>query len=345
MVRVLRKIDKGKLLRLDIETSDDRISRIRINGDFFIHPEESIKELEQGLLGQEMSRQKIIDRIQKTKKKHGIRMIGITPEGIADAVLSALPWRLILDKPACASWNMAVDTAIMSCYNEHRLPTLRFYSWHPRAVSIGYFQDLDDEVYADIASKKKIDVVRRITGGGAVFHDNELTYSIVLPDDPSIVPDDIIKSYEKICAALVCGFEKLGVSAKFMPINDIMVSNRKISGNAQTRRGGAVLQHGTILLDVDVDEMFSVLRVPDEKSKGKIIADVKQRVTSVSRESKTKISEIELIDAFVSSFEEVFKKTFRKGSLTKEEYECAKDLQKNRFSSHAWNRHRDYDKA
>jgi lipoate-protein ligase A len=345
MARVIKKIDKGKLLKLDVEISGNKISTISINGDFFVHPEESIRQIEEYLEGQSISMHNILNAVRKAQEDHGIRMIGITPEAIADAVLSACPWRLILDKPAPATWNMAVDTAIMSCYKENRIPTLRFYSWRPRAVSIGYFQDLADEVNLDIAAQKGIDVVRRMTGGGAVFHDKELTYSIVLPDDPSILPDDIVMSYEKVCAALVSGLDKLGISARFMPINDIMVNDRKISGNAQTRRDGAVLQHGTILLDVDVDEMFSLLRVPDEKSRGKVIADVKQRVTSVSRESEGRILEKELIDAFVRSFEEAFNKVFQKGALTRNERETALKLQKGRFSSQAWNRHREYKKA
>ena len=114
-----------------------------------------------------------------------------------------------------------------------------------------------------------MDYVRRITGGGAVFHDNELTYSIVIPESHPQIPKNIIDSYKRICGAIMKGLDKLGIDSKYFPINDILTNNKKISGNAQTRKSKTVLQHGTILMDVDVEKMFSLLKVPDEKIKDK----------------------------------------------------------------------------
>lgn len=186
-----------------------------------------------------------------------------------------------------AAENMAIDDAVLGeVAAGTSLPTLRLYGWKPAAISIGYFQSLDDEVDLVACKKFGVDYVRRITGGGAVFHEHEITYSIHIPEKLAIVPNGILESYKVICDGVIRGLSKIGVSAIFAPINDLIVMKngapRKISGNAQTRKKGVILQHGTILLKVNVDKMFSLLKVPDEKLKGKLIDDVKQRVTSLS---------------------------------------------------------------
>jgi lipoate-protein ligase A len=169
-----------------------------------------------------------------------------------------------------AFFNMALDEALMGS----ELPVLRMYSWSPPAVSIGYFQRVDEEVDEDACRRLGIDIIRRQTGGGAVFHDRELTYSIVSRK----YPQNIMESYRWICDAIIDGLSTLGIHAEFSPLNDIVVGGKKISGCAQTRKRGVLLQHGTILLGVDVEMMFSILKVPSEKMRGKLISDVKARV-------------------------------------------------------------------
>jgi lipoate-protein ligase A len=181
--------------------------------------------------------------------------------------------------------NMAIDEAIMLSMKEDKVsPTLRLYRWLPSAVSIGTFQGMLDEVDTDFCQAQNIDVIRRITGGGAVYHDynGEITYSILLPKGHRLVPEDIIESYKIICNSLVIGLDHLGIKSEFKPINDVVTKGKKISGNAQTRRHACVLQHGTILLELDVNLMFQALKVPKEKISDKMIEDVKQRVTSIA---------------------------------------------------------------
>jgi len=181
-----------------------------------------------------------------------------------------------------AAFNMGLDEALLRSVAEGKsLPTLRFYGWTPAAVSIGYFQGLEEEVDSAACRAAGIDVVRRITGGGAVFHHHEVTYSIVLPLDHPLARRNILESYRLLLGGIVEGMSLLGITAEFAPINDIVTGGKKISGNAQTRKLGCILQHGTIILDVDVDQMFTVLRVPQEKARGKLIEDIKSRVTSV----------------------------------------------------------------
>jgi lipoate-protein ligase A len=170
-------------------------------------------------------------------------------------------WRLLKTNFSTAFTNMAVDRAVLVTSSEDKVsPTVRFYGWKPSAISIGYFQSLEEEVDLDTCRKLGVDYVRRITGGGAVFHDEELTYSIVIPETHPQIPKNIMKSYGRICGAVMKGLENLGIESKYAPINDIITGGKKISGNAQTRKAKIVLQHGTVLTDVDVDKMFSVLK-------------------------------------------------------------------------------------
>lgn len=240
--------------------------------------------------------------------------------------------RLLFTGARCAAENMAIDEALMESCRAESIPILRFYSWRPAAVSIGYFQGLEEEVDTHACRKKGVDIVRRITGGGAVFHHKEITYSIILPENR--VPQNILESYAVLCGALVDCFKKLGLDARFVPINDIIVAGKKISGNAQTRRGGVLLQHGTILQDVDVDQMFELLKVPQEKMKGKIISEIKQRVTSLRHLGI--YDEGKLIDLLKEGFEHAVQIPFEKSELSAQETEKAKELMISKFSSDHW---------
>lgn len=248
-----------------------------------------------------------------------------------------MKWRLLQTGAKDAFTNMAIDEAIAKLYSRTGIPTVRVYSWEPAAISIGYFQSLSEEVDTQKCQELGVDVVRRITGGGAVFHDKELTYSFVCSEESGIVAKNILESYRKICNSLVLGFGHLDLQAGFVPLNDIVVNGKKISGNAQTRRERNLLQHGTILMEVDVEKMFSMLLVPNEKLKGKIIEDVKQRVTSIEKELGKKISFQEVASAMKKGFEENFGVKLVEGQLTQEEKELTEQIREERFSRETWN--------
>ena len=176
-------------------------------------------------------------------------------------------------------WNMALDEVLMNCINYHSMPILRIYGWRPPTVSIGYFQSMDEEVDIKRCRQMGFDVVRRITGGGAVLHESELTFSFIT----NVYPKNIMESYNLICDPVVICINKLGFNSKFAPLNDIIVDGKKVSGNAQTRKKGILLQHGTILLNVNLEKTFSVLKVPSEKVKDKMIDDAKERVMGLNK--------------------------------------------------------------
>jgi len=250
-------------------------------------------------------------------------------------------WRLLQTGFSNAFSNMAVDRAVLVLNSQNKVPpTVRFYGWVPPAISIGYFQSLTDEVDIGACERFGVDYVRRITGGGAVFHENELTYSIVIPESHPEIPKNILKSYGRICGAIMKGLRQLDIESEYAPINDIITNGQKISGNAQTRKLETVLQHGTVIIDVDVDKMFSLLRVPNEKIKDKLIADVKQRVTSIKHLLGKEIRFKEVAEAMKMGFEEEFHVELIEGKLSKEEVALAKKFEKECFTTKEWNHRR-----
>jgi len=242
-----------------------------------------------------------------------------------------------------AAFNMGLDEALLRAVAEGKsLPTLRFYGWDPPAVSLGYFQGLHEEVDTTECEISGIDVVRRITGGGAVFHHHEVTYSMVLPLSHPLARPNILDSYRLLLSGITEGLSILGIKAEFAPINDIVTGGKKISGNAQTRKLGCILQHGTILIDLDLDRMFSVLKVPQEKAKGKLIEGIKSRVTCIKyclpqSESKSFISfYTTTIQSLKEGFSKALNLTFADSVPSVPELQLAEQLAQEKFSSPAW---------
>lgn len=174
---------------------------------------------------------------------------------------------------------MAVDEHLLYQYGTADTTILRIYGWSRPCITVGYFQGAREEVNLERCEQQGVDVVRRITGGGAVYHDMEVTYSLVTKRFPL----DVMESYQSICNMILLGLAHMGMDASFSPLNDITIHGRKICGNAQTRKAGVLLQHGTILLDVDIEKMFSLLNVSTTKIQDKAIADVKERVAGIGR--------------------------------------------------------------
>jgi lipoate-protein ligase A len=225
-----------------------------------------------------------------------------------------------------AALNMAIDEALIESVRE--VPILRIYGWRPAAISIGYFQSMNEEVDVPKCREIGVDIVRRLTGGGAVLHENELTYSFI----SRRYPQNIVESYKWICEAIVISINRLGFDASFVPLNDIVIAGKKVSGNAQTRRKGVLLQHGTILLDVNVNKMFSVLKVPSEKLRDKIIKDVKERVTSLAGTTYD-----DMATSLKTSFAVKFEAKLIADTLSTEEISRARWLAEQKYSNKEWN--------
>lgn len=245
-----------------------------------------------------------------------------------------MKWRVIPLEIHDAYTNMGADEAILESVRDGRSePTIRFYRWKPSAVSIGTFQSMRKEINIDSCRELGIDYIRRITGGGAVYHDfyGEITYSVI--GQLSLFPHGIRESYAFVCGWVIDGLRLLGIGAEFAPINDVLVRGKKISGNAQTRRQGVLLQHGTILYQTDVKTMFSVLRVSSEKISDKMIKSVEERVTSVSRNSNASLQET--YEALLKGFTKG--KEYKLGALGREETDRAGELAKTVYATDGWN--------
>lgn len=193
-------------------------------------------------------------------------------------------WRLIHYRPYSAFENMAIDEAIFRETIRHQKPpTLRFFGWHPAAVSIGYFQDLKKEINVDRCRLTGVDIVRRMTGGKAVYHRDEVTYSLAAGKSEKLFPDHILGTYEKISLCLARGLSLLGIKSQLASTNagdqastremasvcfsapsgnELIVSGKKICGSAQTRTQGGFLQHGSLLLTFDPVETAALILSP-----------------------------------------------------------------------------------
>lgn len=240
-------------------------------------------------------------------------------------------WRVLRYEKAGAAYNMALDEAIAEAVAFRVAgPTMRFYGWEPAAVSIGRFQKLEEVVDLEGCKRLGVDVVRRSTGGGAVFHDQEITYSVICPED--MMPADINMAYQEIGGWMVNALKLIGIEGTFEPINDVLVNGKKISGSAQSRRKGIFVQHGTLIYDLDRAKMFSVLKVPKDKLDSHSLGDPAERVTSVREQRKVpwEFVAAALANAFIMNRE------WYAGDLTADEIARAEVIARLRYANDEW---------
>lgn len=279
-----------------------------------------------------------------------------------------MEWRLIKDSYHTGSMNMAIDEAIMIAHREGLVPpTIRFYQWSPPAVSLGYFQDLQKEIDVDTCKNLGIDIVRRPTGGKAVLHDKELTYSFIIKESHHLVNGSILETYKKISGGIIRGLSYLGIKAELVPLREklkstssgnetkskishsdiksicfsvpsqyeVQVKGKKIVGSAQVRKREIVLQHGSLLIELEKDKLFSVFNFPSAKIREKLKTGFK--ATSLEEILKKKINFSELSEILPRGFEEEFGARLVEGKLTKQEEKISKDLLENKYSTCEWN--------
>ncbi len=253
-------------------------------------------------------------------------------------------WRLLKLDVKNAFANMAIDEAILLARMRGIVPnTIRFYRWKPSAVSIGRFQEVSKEVYVENCRKYGVDIVRRISGGGTVYHDyeGEITYSVIV-DESELGSRDIVSTYNLICNGLIEAARILDVKADFNPGNpkqcpNITINGKKFSGSAQSRRGPFLLQHGTFLVDVDLKKMFTFLRVPWAKSISDVLPVAERKITSIRRELNSSISLMEAYKALVKGFKKALNIELVEGELTSYELKLAEKLRREKYEKDSWN--------
>jgi lipoate-protein ligase A len=272
-------------------------------------------------------------------------------------------YRLIRHTASNGAWNMAVDEAILESIGKHAaLPTLRFYAWKPACLSLGYAQPLADVDQSALASYGW-DLVRRPTGGKAILHTDEITYSVIGPESDPRLARGVLESYRILSRALLEGLHRLGIPAEVVeqlenvqqhagahprasnqnpvcfevPSNyEITVEGKKLIGSAQARRKEGVLQHGSLPLYGDLGRIVNVLRFTDLESRQKAAERLLARATTVEQVIGEKISWDRAALALAEAFRDVLNLELVPGDLTPEESRRAEDLIGEKYANHRW---------
>jgi len=243
-------------------------------------------------------------------------------------------WQLIHTPPQSPNLHMALDEVLTDEVSAgRRAPTLRIWEWASPAVVIGRFQSLRNEVDADAAQRHGIEVVRRISGGGAMFIEpgNTITYSICAP--LSLVAGmSFQEAYAHMDAWVIQALAAMGIQAWYQPLNDITSASGKIAGAAQARRGKAVLHHVTMAYDIDADKMLDVLRIGREKLSDKGTTSAQKRVDPLR--SQTGLARAQVIANLIEMFRRQY--GLADDTLRSAEVERANALAESKFASAPW---------
>jgi len=245
------------------------------------------------------------------------------------------PWELVHTAPQSPALHMALDDVLVDEVSAgRRPPTLRIWEWAGPAVVMGRFQSLRNEVDLEAAARHGIEVVRRISGGGAMFIEpgNTITYSIYAPID-MVEGMGFEQAYALMDAWVIAALGELGIQAWYQPLNDIASPAGKIAGAAQARRGKAVLHHVTMAYDIDAAKMLEVLRIGREKLSDKGTTSAQKRVDPLR--SQTGMSREAVIEVLVASFRKRHG-GLAPGALRPEELERAARLVALKFATAAW---------
>lgn len=257
-------------------------------------------------------------------------------------------WRLLVTEPADGATNMAIDEALWRGRQAGTSPpTLRFFAWRPPTVSLGYGQPLAADVDLEACRRLGVGVVRRPTGGSAIYHDGperELTYSVTATAADLGVGPDLLETYHWIGRALLRGLNALGAGAEMVPVvagdgpvpafcfartgrYEIEVGGRKLVGSAQRRQGSSFLQHGAVLLGVDAPRLRAIFPTT---------ADPLAPLTTLEAALGHRPGFDEVAAALEAAFADEHRLRLRPGGLTPDEADRAEALVRDRYASPAW---------
>ncbi len=264
-------------------------------------------------------------------------------------------WRLLITPPTDGATNMAIDEAILYALAEgNGQPTLRFYTWEPPCLSLGYnqhWQDVDEAACQALGYTW----VRRATGGRAILHTDELTYSIITRSNDPRVAGGITESYRQLSRGLLLGLRRLGAQAAQskgnMPKNpkqgaacfdtpshyEVTLNGKKLIGSAQVRRKGMVLQHGTLPLSGDITRIFDALAL-SQAEKSDLSRKLLARATTLEKELGRVISFEVAADALAADFSQTLNLRLQPGQLSPRERELTAQLRAEQYANDAWNK-------
>jgi lipoate---protein ligase len=247
---------------------------------------------------------------------------------------SALPWKLLPAVRRPPLLNMALDEVLVERVGAGvRQPTLRIWGWNAPCVVLGRFQSVRNEVDEEAATRRGIEIVRRISGGGAMFIEPEgaITWSLYAPE--SITAGmTFAESYRFFDAWVVDALRELGIDAWYAPLNDITSGAGKIGGAAQARRDGAVLHHTTMAYDMNLPLLLEVLRTGKEKLSDKGVTSADKRVAPLRQQ--TNLPREAIIEHMVEQFRRRF--GLEEDALHPDDLAEAEERARERFGSRAW---------
>ena len=339
------KVPGGKLVAVDVDVEDGRIVHAAVSGDFFLEPDEALADINGAIVGLAASASSAqIAHAITGALGDGVSLIGFTPAAVGIAVRRALghatgwgdhTFDVIAPVTLNPAMHVALDEVITKEVAEGvRPPTLRFWDWNAPLVVIGSFQSFRNEIDPEGAARHGIGVVRRISGGGAMFMEpgNCITYSLHVPT--SLVEGlSFEQSYAFLDDWVMTALADVGIAARYVPLNDIASDKGKIAGAAQKRfAAGAVLHHVTMAYDINADKMLDVLRIGREKMSDKGTKSANKRVDQMR--SQTGLPREEIIARFLASFEANHET--RRSDYTPAEYDAAQKLMDEKFLTDAW---------
>lgn len=348
------KVPGGKLVAVDVEVVDGSLAHASVSGDFFLEPDEALDVLSGALDGLAADTPTgrladalttALDAAQADGTLPGpVAMVGFDARSVAVAVRRALghstawsdhTFELLHPGPLPPALHTALDQVLTEeLAAGRRGPTLRFWEWVEPAVIIGSFQSLRNEVDLEAAERYGVTVVRRISGGGAMFMEagNCITFSLVVPG--SLVDGmSFEESYAFLNQWVLGALADVGVEATLSGLNDIASPAGKLAGSAQKRlAGGAVLHHVTMSYDIDAAKMLEVLRIGREKLSDKGTTSAVKRVDPVR--SQTRLPREDVIEAFAKHFRSRYPTV--DGELRPAELARAEELRRTKFTDPGW---------
>ncbi|ADX73010.1 lipoate--protein ligase family protein [Pseudarthrobacter phenanthrenivorans] len=339
------KVPGGKLVVVDLDVMDGRLANVSVSGDFFLEPDEALLGINSALTGlPETTTAAELAAAVTASLPEGAVLFGFSADAVAIAVRRALAkatswmdhdWHVIPPTVLPTEINVALDEVLTEEVGAgRRNPTLRFWDWQEPSVVIGSFQSVRNEVDPHGVAKHGITVVRRISGGGAMFMEagNCITYSLYLPQT---LVDGIsfADSYPFLDSWVMSALEKLGINAFYVPLNDIATDQGKIGGAAQKRlANGGMLHHVTMSYDIDAEKMVEVLRIGKEKLSDKGTRSAKKRVDPLRRQ--TGLARTAIIAAMADVFSERYGAT--RSRLTDAELAAARQRVGSKFGTAEW---------
>jgi lipoate-protein ligase A len=340
------KVPGGKLVVVDLEVSDDRLTEVRLAGDFFLEPDEALADLDAALTGLPASSSvaDLTAAAATVLDRADVHPFGLTPEGVGIAVRRALggavSWddltlELVHGPTLHPAMHVALDEVIPGeVAAGRRGPVLRFWEWDAPLVVIGSFQSVRNEVDAEALERHGMSVVRRISGGGAMFMEagNCITYSLVVPT--SLVEGlSFEQSYAFLDAWVIDALKEIGVEARYVPLNDIASTAGKIGGAAQKRfAAGVLLHHVTMSYDIDAQKMLDVLRIGREKLSDKGVRSAVKRVDPMR--SQTGMTREAIIGSFLDHLRR--RQSTVGSDIRPDELEAAQRLVETKFTDDRW---------